>query len=68
MKKTVAKIIHNGTYRIVHDDSTNCNPYTIYKEWHDMGKHSKTIAKYSDMTSCLYHIAQEYNLYGKNGY
>lgn len=59
MKKTVAKIIHNGTYRVVFDDSTRNNPYTIYKEWYNIGKHSKTIAKYQDMTSCMYHLAEE---------
>lgn len=64
MKKTVAKIIHKGTYRVVFDDSTKCNPYTIYKEWYNNGKHSKKLTAYADMTSCLYHIAQEYNLYG----
>lgn len=68
MKKTVAKIINKGTYRVVFDDSTNCNPYTIYKEWYNAGQHKQIIAKYADMTSCLYHIAQEYKLYGKDGY
>lgn len=65
MKKTVAKIIHKGTYRVVYDDSTRCNPYTIYKEWYDNGKHNKKLTAYEDMTSCLYHIADIYNLYGK---
>lgn len=64
MKKTVAKIIHKGTYRVVFDDNAKGNPYTIYKEWYNEGKHIKVIARYDDMTSCLYHIAQEYNLYG----
>ena len=64
MKKTVAKIIHKGTYRVVFDDSTNCNPYTIYKEYYTIGtagadKHRQTIAKYQDMTSCMYHLAEE---------
>lgn len=66
MKKTVAKIIHKGTYRVVHDDSTKCNPYTIYHEYYANGsKHTKKVTAYADMTSCLYHIAQTFNLYGK---
>ncbi len=65
MRRTVAKIIHKGTYRVVFDDNAKCNPYTIYKEWHSNGKHIEKLTAYEDMTSCLYHIAQEYNLYGK---
>lgn len=64
MKKTIAKITHKGTYRVVYDSDTKYNPYTIYKEWYADGKHRQKIAGYADMTSCLYHIAQEYNLYG----
>ena len=63
MRKTVAKIIHKGTYRVVYDDQAKNNPYTIYKEWYDRGKHSTKLTAYADMTSCLYHIAQMYNLY-----
>lgn len=59
MKKTVAKIIHKGTYRVVFDDSTRNNPYTIYKEWYNEGKHSKVITKYQDMASCMYHLTEE---------
>lgn len=56
MKKTVAKISHKGTYRIVFDDKAQVNPYTIYHEWYDQGKHSKKIETYADMYSCMYHI------------
>ena len=61
MKKTVAKIIHKGTYRVVFDDSTRCNPYTIYKEYYTAGgdKHRQTIVKYQDMASCMYHLTEE---------
>lgn len=62
MTKTVAKIVHKGTYRVVYDDSRHYNPYTIYKEWYDNGKHAKKLTAYADMTSCLYHIAEELNI------
>ena len=65
MSKTVAKITHKGTYRVVYDDSRRYNPYIIYKETYTDGHHRHKIAEYADMTSCLYHIAEEYNLYGK---
>lgn len=65
MKKTVAKVEHKGKYRVVFDDSTRFNPYSIYKEYYeDGGWHRKKLVAYADMTSCLYHIAQEYGLYG----
>lgn len=57
MKKTVAKIIHKGTYRIVLDDKAEYNPYTIYHEYYAGGsKHSKRVETYADMYSCMYHI------------
>ncbi len=67
MKRTVAKIIHNGTYRVVFDDSTTNNPYTLYHEYYTGGcKHKEKLTAYADMASCLYNIAQVYNLYGKH--
>lgn len=59
MKKTVAKIIHKGTYRVVFDDSTNCNPYTIYKEWYEAGQRSKKLVAFQDMTSCMIYLTDE---------
>lgn len=56
MKKTVAKI--NGTYRVVLDTTAGWNAYTVYKEWYDGGKHTRKIATYDDMASCLYLIAE----------
>ena len=65
MTKTVAKITHKGVYGVVYDDSKRCNPYTIYKEFYAGGHHKQKIAEYSDMTSCLYHIAEEFGLYDR---
>lgn len=60
MKKTVAKIIHKGTYRVVFDDNAKGNPYTIYREYYaGGGKHRQVIVRYEDMTSCMYHLAEE---------
>lgn len=64
MKKTIAKITHKCTYRVVHDTEAKCNPYTVYREWYNNGKHTIKLTAYEDMTSCLYHIAQLYNLHG----
>lgn len=66
MKKTVAKITHKGTYRVVFDDSANGDPYTIYKEFYAGGnKHKLIVARYPDMTKCLYHIAMECDVYDR---
>lgn len=59
MKKTVAKITHKGTYRVVYDDSTRYNPYTIYREWYNRGKRTNKIASFSDFASCMYRITEE---------
>ena len=59
MKRTVAKIIHKGTYRVVYDDSKYYNPYTIYYEHYSNGFHSKKLVEYADLTSCLYHLTEE---------
>ena len=36
------------------------NPYWLYLEWYNMGKHRKLIAKYADMVSVLCHITNYY--------
>lgn len=60
MRKTVAKIMHKGTYRVVFDDSTRYNPYTIYKETYSNGaKHINKMISYSDFASCMYHITED---------
>ena len=59
MVKTVAKIVSNGHYRVSYDDTEQMNPYTVYREWYDKGWHSKKLASYADMVSCMYHITEE---------
>ena len=62
MKKTVVKVIHNGTYRVEYDDSKHLNPYTIYHEYYGDGgrKHKTKVEAYADLTSCLYHLSQTF--------
>ena len=52
MKRQMAKIIHNGTWRVIHDDSKSVNPYRITLN-------GRKVTDYGDLTSCLYHIGQE---------
>lgn len=57
MKRTVAKVTHQGTYRVIYDDSRLYEKYTIYQEtYSDGSKHSKLLERYGDLTSCLFHI------------
>ena len=59
MRRTVAKIINKGTYRVVFDDTKYINPYTIYRETHDIDGdfHAKKVESYGDLASCLYYLA-----------
>lgn len=60
MRKTVAKVIHQGTYRVVHDSEKHINPYTIYYESYDIDGdfHARKVESYADLAGCLYHIAE----------
>lgn len=57
MRKTVAKILCNGWYRVVYDDTKYHNPYEIYKEYDN--NHSKMLVEYADLTSCMYYLTEE---------
>ena len=59
MRRTVAKIINKGTYRVVFDDTKYINPYTIYRETHDIDGdfHAKKVESYSDLKGCLCHLS-----------
>ena len=52
MKRQLAKIIHNGTWRVIHDDSMSLNPYRVTLN-------NRKVMDYADMASCLWHISQE---------
>lgn len=57
MKRTVAKVTHKGTYRVVFDDSRLYNQYTIYMEtYSDGSKHSKLLERYADLASCMFFL------------
>lgn len=68
--RLLAKILMNGDeIRITHDSSAKRNPYRIIRrkyEPHSCRYTAKTEERYADYTSCLYWIAQEANLYGRN--
>lgn len=51
--------VSDGSYQFVCiKTDEEINPYRLYRTWWDMGKHRKLIAKYADIGSVLYHIAQ----------
>ena len=52
MKRQMAKIICNGTWRVIHDDSKTINPWRITLD-------NRKVTDYADMSSCLWHIGQE---------
>ena len=60
MRKTVAKIIYKGTYRVIYDDASHFNPYTVYYEHYSGGsKHINKLVSYSDFASCMYRITED---------
>lgn len=50
MRRQLAKIINNGTWRIIYDDAKDMNPYRITKD-------NKKVVDYQDYVSCMYHMA-----------
>lgn len=58
MRRTVAKVVHKGTYRVVFDDTKYHNLYTIYHETYDIDAdfHAKKVVSYADLASCMYHL------------
>lgn len=68
-KRLLAKIEMNGAeYRITYENRYS-NPYRITRRWWDLSKpgwRSETKVRYADYKSCLYWIAEEANLYGRN--
>jgi hypothetical protein len=58
MTKQIMKLTtpHNGTWKIIQDDSDRYNPYRVYRI-HD--GHKKLISKYGDLASCLHCITQQ---------
>lgn len=59
MRRTIATFIHDGTYRVIQDDSKAENPYRVYRNWYELTDHglmkrTKQIACYGDIVSCMY--------------
>ena len=55
--------LNDGEYKIIRDNSDKYNPYRIYHIFYqfspDYGcatKRKHLVAKYADMTACLYHL------------
>ena len=56
-RKVMGILFEDGTrIRCIKDDSATANPYRIIEEWYDRGWHSKTIGKYEDFKSVIWHI------------
>ena len=53
MKMQVLKLSHNGIYTVIHDDTQQIDAYRVIRKQN--GK-QKTIAKYSDLASCLFFL------------
>lgn len=64
MVKQVLKMEHKGCYVVVEHHEGKLNPYRICVKWYEMDadgfthERRKQVAKYADMKSCVYHIAQ----------
>jgi len=61
MKRQVLKMMHKGTFEVIHDSNDKVNPYRIYCIYYTpsecgLRKHKKQIAKYCDMISCLCYL------------
>lgn len=51
MKTQLAKIYHNGTWRVIHDDTKTVNPFRVTLN-------NRKVEDYGDFASCLWHITQ----------
>ncbi len=56
MKRQIAKLINNGEYIVIRDDSQKVNPYRLYYVWYEPRERRKQIARYGDLASCMYHL------------
>lgn len=61
MKRQVAKLINNGEYIVIRDDSQKVNPYRLYHVWYEPSEYGlrerrKQIIRYGDLASCMYHM------------
>lgn len=52
MKTQLAKVYHNGTWRVIHDDTKKNNAYRVTLN-------NRKVTDYADFASCLWHITQE---------
>lgn len=59
MTRQLLKLSCNGIYTVIYNDKEKYNPYVVYRQYRDPqgNKHKHIIAKYADMKSCLYEIA-----------
>lgn len=66
MKKQIMSLTvpHNGTWKIIYDNSEKYNQFKVYYVWNELTDHGvykrmKLIQKYGDITSCLHCVTQQ---------
>lgn len=59
MKRQLAKVIHNGTIRVIYDDTKKVNAYRVTFN-------GRKVEDYANFESCLWFIADVVNL-GETG-
>lgn len=52
--------VSGKTYVCIEHLDGRVNPFWLYREWWDQGKHRKLIVKYGDAVSVLYHLTDIY--------
>ena len=51
MKRQMAKIIHQGIWKVIYDDTKTVNPYRVMYN-------GRKVIDYADLESCLWDIGQ----------
>jgi hypothetical protein len=69
MKRIIAKVICNGEYQVIYDDTQKVNPYRVYYKWCEVCgecgvKHrKKQLQRYQDLGSAMYYLADRVRRY-----
>lgn len=62
MTRLMAKITHNGVYRVEFHSTEKFNPYRVYIEFYDYTHHKKLLEKFADLESCIRFIADHIHM------
>jgi hypothetical protein len=59
-RRQLATLLHNGImYRIINDNGGRLNPYKVYADCYEDGKHHhRQIARYADLASAVALLAE----------